>query len=374
MTVPPQVVDRVRQRVARDPVLAGGAPAAGAHRVEAVRGAVARAVRDEGVLLPPGELTALVRELVDALAGLGPVETLLRDPAVTDVMLNGPGEIWVERAGRLERAEAVFADAEALREAVCRVIGPLGLRLDRARPWVDARLPDGSRLHAVLPPLAPEGPLVTIRRFASVRWRWEDLLAEGALTDEAAGMLRAAVRDRRAIVCCGRTGAGKTTLLGLLLGEVGADERVVVIEEAAELQPACPHVVRMEALPPNVDGAGEVTLRELVRQALRMRPDRIVVGEVRGAEVLDVLQALATGHEGCMTTVHARSAADALVRLEGMALLAGLPREAARAQLAATLDLVVVLARDPSGRRQVTEIAEVTTASGEPAVRQVWRR
>lgn len=374
MTVPQQVVDRVRQRVARDPVLADGAPAAGAHRVEAVRGAVARAVRDEGVLLPPGELTALVRELVDALAGLGPVEALLRDPRVTDVMLNGPGETWVERGGRLERVEAVFADAEALREAVCRVIGPLGLRLDRARPWVDARLPDGSRLHAVLPPLAPEGPLVTIRRFASVRWRWEDLLAEGALTDEAAGILRAAVRDRRAVVCCGRTGAGKTTLLGLLLGEVGADERVVVIEEAAELQPACPHAVRMEALPPNVDGAGEVTLRELVRQALRMRPDRIVVGEVRGAEVLDVLQALATGHEGCMTTVHARSAADALVRLEGMALLAGLPLDAARAQLAATLDLVVVLSRDPSGRRRLTEIAEVAAASGRPVVRQVWRR
>lgn len=372
MSVPPQVLDRVRRRVAHDPVLAGGA-GAGGHRVEAVRGAVARAVRDEGVLLPPGELTALVRELVDALAGLGPVEALLRDPLVTDVMLNGPGEVWVERGGTLQRAEVSFEDADALREAVCRVIAPLGLRLDRARPWVDARLADGSRLHAVLPPVAPDGPLVTIRRFASVRWRWEDLVAEAALSDDAAQLLRAAVRERRAVICCGPTGAGKTTLLGLLLAEVGADERVVVIEEAAELRPACPHAVRLEALPPNVDGAGEVTLRELVRQALRMRPDRIVVGEVRGAEVLDVLQALATGHRGCMTTLHARSAADALVRLEGMALLAGLPLEAARAQLAATLDLIVVLARDRAGRRHVTEIAQVSAGNGRTEVTQVWR-
>ena len=373
VTGPGAVLEGVRRRVAADPAL-GVSASVGPRRVELVRAAVARAVREEGVLLPPAELTALVRELVDLLAGLGPVEELLRDPAVTDVMLNGPGETWVERGGRLERMDIAFPDADALREAVGRVIAPLGLRLDRARPWVDARLPDGSRLHAVLPPVAPDGPLVTIRRFASVRWTWEGLIGEGALTHEAAELLRTAVRDRRAVVCCGRTGAGKTTLLGLLLGQVDARERVVLIEEAAELRPACPHAVRLEALPPNVDGAGEVTLRDLVRQALRMRPDRIVVGEIRGGEVVDVLQALATGHEGCMTTVHARSAADALVRLEGMALLVGLPLEAAQAQLSSTMDLIVVLSRGPDGRRHVSEIAQVVpAAAGRPGVREVWR-
>jgi len=374
VSAPQPVLERLRRRVAEDPsVAAAGAAQGSVRRLEVVRGAVARAVREEGVLLPAVELTALVRELADTLAGLGPVEGLLREPGVTDVLINGPREAWVERDGALVRVPLAFADGEELRQAVQRVIGPLGLRLDRARPWVDARLPDGSRLHAVLPPLAPDGPLVTIRRFRTVPWRWEDLVAEGALVAEAAALLRQAVRDRRAIVCCGPTGAGKTTLLGLLLSEVGAGERVVLIEEAAELRPACPHLVRMEALPPNVDGAGEVPLRELVRQALRMRPDRIVVGEVRGAEVLDVLQALATGHDGGMCTVHAGSAADALVRLEGMALLAGMPPAAVRAQLTVALDLLVVLRREPDGRRRVAEIARVRDGARGPEVEAVWR-
>jgi pilus assembly protein CpaF len=364
------LAERVRRRLSDDPALgAGGAS------LPAVRSAVARAVREEGVLLPPAELGDLVREVTDELAGLGAVQALLRDPDVTDVMVNGPDEVWVERAGRLERTAVSFADADAIRAAVLRVVGPLGLRLDRARPHVDARLRDGSRLHAVLPPLSAGTPVVTIRRFPSVSHSWDDLERSGAVPPDAAALLRAAVLDRRAVVVCGRTGTGKTTLLNVLLGGVSDAERVVVIEDAPELRPRCPHVVRLETRPVNADGAGEITIRDLVRQALRMRPDRIVVGEVRGVEITDVLQALATGHEGCMTTVHAKAADEALVRLEGMALQAGLPLEAARAQLAVGLDLLVVCARGPQGRRGLIQIAEVArVAGGALHTRDLWRR
>ncbi len=367
-------VERVRRRVAEDPQLVnrdGSAPV-----LATVRSAVARAVREEGVLLPAAELAALVRDLVDALAGLGPVQPLLRDPAVTDVMVNGADEVWVERDGVLQPTAIRFPDAAAVHAAVLRVVGPLGLRLDRAQPFVDARLPDGSRLHALLPPLAPGGPVVTLRKFAAVSHTWAALADTGAVPEPAAAMLREAVAARRAVVCCGRTGTGKTTLLNLLLGEVGADERVVVIEDAPELRPRCPHVVRLETRPPNAEGAGAVSVRDLVRQSLRMRPDRIVVGEVRGVELVDVLQALATGHEGCMTTVHARAAEEALVRLEGMALLAGLPLPAARAQLEVGLDVVAALGRGPDGRRGLVQVAEVTARGGDGPlrVRELWRR
>ena len=363
--------ERVRRRVSEDPSLQGATAPSRA----AVRSAVARAVREEGVLLRHDELARLARDLTDDLTGLGPIESLLRDPAVTDVMVNGPDEIWVERDGRLERTGLRFAAAEAVHAAVLRVIGPLGLRLDRARPFVDARLPDGSRLHAVIPPLTAT-PTVTVRRFAAVSLDWAALVSDGAIPAEAAALLRAAVTLRRTIICCGRTGTGKTTLLNLLLSDVGADERVVVIEDAPELRPTCPHVVRLETRPANVEGAGEVTMRDLVRQSLRMRPDRIVVGEIRGVEVSDVLQALATGHEGCMTTVHAKAADEALVRLEGMTLQAGVPLPAVRAQLAVGLDLFAVLSRGPDGQRGLVEIAELVPprAGDAPGVRVLWRR
>ena len=365
----------LRRRVAADPQVAGEPD--GARRMAAVRSAVARAVREEGVLLPPAVLAILVGELADTLAGLGPVQALLRDPAVTDVLVNGPGEVWVERHGRLLRTEVRFPDAEALTAAVLRVVGPLGLRFDRARPHVDARLPDGSRLHALLPPLAPDGPVVTVRRFATVALGWDDLAAVGAVPEEAARLLREAVAGRRALLCCGRTGTGKTTLLNLLLAEVGDDERVVVIEDAPELRPACAHVVRLETRPPNAEAAGQVTIRDLVRESLRMRPDRIVVGEVRGPELVDVLAALATGHEGCMTTVHARAAQEALVRLEGMALMAGLPLEAARSQIEVGMDLFAVLSRGPDGRRGLVQIAQIEPrpeGTGPLRVVERWRR
>lgn len=364
-------MERVRRLVAEDARLAGAEVT-----MARVRSAVADALRAEGLVLAPEQRAVLVREVADALAGLGPVQPLLREPDVTDVMVNGPAEVWVERGGRLERRPERFADAAALHEAVRRVIAPLGLRLDRAQPTVDARLPDGSRLHALLPPLAPAGPLVTIRKFGHVAPDWDELTASDAVPAAAAEVIRAAVADRRSVVVCGRTGTGKTTLLGVLLAEVGADERVVVIEDAAELRPRCPHVVRLETRPPNAEGAGEVTVRDLVRQALRMRPERIVVGETRGVEVVDVLQALATGHEGCMTTVHARAADEALVRLEGMALLAGLPLSAARAQLEVGLDVLVVCGRGPEGQRGVTQIAEVEARGGDGplATRDLWVR
>ena len=361
---------RVRRRVSDDVALRSAAPS-----VAAVRSAIARAVRDEGVLLPSEHLAGLVRELTDDLAGLGPVQHLLRDPAVTDVMVNGPAEVWVERAGALCRTEVRFADADAIRTALLRVVGPLGLRLDRAQPYVDARLPDGSRLHAVIPPLSDGGPVVTIRRFSAVSLGWSDLEESGAVPLAAATLLRDAVTSRRAVVVCGRTGTGKTTVLNILLNEVGADERVVVIEDAPELRPACEHVVRLEARPPNAEGAGEVTIRDLVRQSLRMRPDRIIGGEVRGAEIADVLQALATGHEGCMTTVHAKAADEALVRLEGMTLQAGIPLAAARAQLGVGLDLLVVCSRGPGGARGLTQIAEVVSRpDGSLGATDLWRR
>jgi pilus assembly protein CpaF len=361
----------VRRRLSDDPALSAAEGAS----LPAVRSAVARAVRDEGVLLPPTALGDLVREVTDELAGLGAVQPLLRDPAITDVMVNGPDEVWVERAGRLERTAVAFPDGDAIRAAVLRVVAPLGLRLDRSRPYVDARLADGSRLHAVLPPLSAGSPVVTIRRFPSVSHDWAALERNGAVPSEAAALLRRAVADRRAIVVCGRTGTGKTTLLNVLLGDVTAAERVVVIEDAPELRPRCPHVVRLETRPANAEGAGEITIRDLVRQALRMRPDRIVVGEVRGIEIADVLQALATGHEGCMTTVHAKAADEALVRLEGMALQAQLPLEAARAQLAVGLDLLVVCSRGPDGRRGLTQVAQVErSGAGALTTQDLWRR
>ena len=384
MSAPPVAVHRVsaaldlelvRRAVAEDGSVAG---VAGAARMVAIRAAVARAVRAQGILLRPDELAAVVRDATDAVAGLGPLERVLREPGVTDVLVNGPGEVWVERNGALERTALRFDDADALLATVLRVLGPLGHRLDRAQPFADARLPDGSRLHAVLPPVAPDGPVVTLRRFAPVQPSWDELAASGSVPPDAAALLRAAVADRRAVVVCGRTGTGKTTLLDLLLADVGADQRVLVLEDAPELRPRCPHVVRLEVRTANSEGAGEVGLRDLVRQALRMRPDRIVVGEVRGPELADVLQAMATGHEGCMTTVHARSAAEALVRMEAMALQAGLPLDAARAQLRTAFDVVAVLARGPGGRRGLVEIADVERSGTGPVgaaarwTRGVW--
>jgi pilus assembly protein CpaF len=319
----------------------------------------ARRIAADEAPLEPGAAAAAAAELV----GLGVLEPLLADGAVSDILVNGPDEVWVERGGVLERTGISFSGPEAIVAAVERVIAPLGLRLDRASPAVDARLSDGSRLHAVIPPAAVDGPVVAIRRFVSVVTTLDDAVRVGAVDQTGAELLREAVIGRRNLLVSGGTGSGKTTLLNVLSATIPSNERVVTIEDAAELR-LSGHVVRLEARPPNAEGAGEITLRTLVRQALRMRPDRIVVGEVRGSEAFDLVQAMSTGHDGSMGTVHANGPEEALWRVETLALTAdrNLPAEAVRQMLRSAVDLVVHLERR-QGRRRVAAIAEVA-ASG----------
>ena len=345
------------QRVHRRIVAEGGDEAS--LTSEALSGRLVELLRREEPLLAPARLQRLLTQLTDEVVGLGPLEPLLADPHVTEVMLNGPGRAYVERDGRVEPV-ALPLDAERIVRLVERVVAPLGLRLDRASPMVDARLPDGSRLHAVIPPLAIDGPYVTIRRFGA---RAVPLDAFG-LGDAASAFLGWAVNAGWNLLVAGGTSAGKTTLLNTLSGAIPGAERIVTIEETAELRLAQPHVVRLEARPANAEGAGAVGVRDLVRAALRMRPDRLVVGEVRGREALDMLQALNTGHDGSMSTIHANGAADALSRLETLVLLAdaGLPLAAVRAQVVASVDAVVFLARRVGGVRRVEAIAEVVDA------------
>jgi pilus assembly protein CpaF len=344
--------------------------AAGRADRPALRRAVARALAAEGVVAAPDVWARLVRDLVDDLGGLGPIEALLRDPQVTDVMVNGADEVHVERDGSLHRSQVTFDDDAHLRRVLHHTLGPLGVRLDRAHPFADAVLPGGVRLHAVLPPLSRR-PTVTLRRVAAVVPSWHDLESSGAVPGALRSHLLALVHERRNVVVCGRAGAGKTTLLARLLAEVG-DDRLVVIEDAPELQHPAPHTVHLRTRAATPDGVGEVDVATLVRNALRMRPDRLVVGEVRGAEVADLLQAMNTGHDGSMTTVHANGAAEAIVRLEGMALLAGVPVDAARAQVAAALDAVVALERDVAGRRRVRSVVEVTLDRDGARTREMW--
>lgn len=324
----------------------------------------ARRIAEAEAPLEPGVAITAAMELV----GLGVLEPLLADPEVSDILVNAPDEVWIERSGGLERAGVGFSGPDAVVAAVERVIAPLGLRLDRASPAVDARLPDGSRLHAIIPPAAVDGPAIAIRRFVSVVETLGDLVERRALAEEAAALLEDSVRERRNLLVSGGTGSGKTTLLNVLSRAIPDDQRVVTIEDAAELR-LSGHVVRLEARPPNAEGAGEITLRTLVRHALRMRPDRIVVGEVRGAEAFDLIQAMSTGHDGSMGTVHANGADEALWRLETLALTAdrNLPAEAVRKMLRSAIDLIVHLERR-DGHRQVVAIAEV----GAKGVVQRW--
>lgn len=324
------------------------------------RTAVTTAARELLSEEAPLASAGLPEAVADALVGLGPVEDLLRDPLITDVLVNGPAEIWIERGGRLERSPIRYSDETAVVSAVERVIAPLGLRLDRASPAVDARLVDGSRLHAVIPPVSVDGPIVAIRRFTPTVPDLASLVAGGALPVEGAETLALAVRDRRNVLVAGGTGAGKTTLLNVLSREIPAGERVVTIEDAAELCLAG-HVVRLEARPANAEGAGAVSLQQLVRSALRLRPDRIIVGEVRGPEALDLVSALNTGHRGSMSTIHANSPEEALWRLETLALSGDrrVSELAVRRQLLSALDLIVQVSR-AGPNRSVSALAEVS--------------
>jgi pilus assembly protein CpaF len=319
----------------------------------------------------------LVARIESRAFGLGPLEPLLADPAVEEVMVSGTAPVWVEREGRLERTEVRFAREADLRDAIERILAPLGRRVDEAEPLVDARLPDGSRVNVVIPPLALDGPALTIRRFRRRGFTGADLVAGGTLPAPLLELLGQAVRVRCTVLVCGGTGSGKTTTLNALSAFIGENERVVTIEDAAELRLRQPHVIRLEARPPNLEGRGEVTIRRLVRNALRMRPDRIVVGEVRGGEALDLLTALTTGHDGSLSTVHAGSPPEALRRIETLALMAGLglPHAALREQVADAFDLVICQARGADGARRVTSVAEVVRVAGGAAARDVytWR-
>ncbi len=323
--------------------------------------ALADLVRRVAPLLDPAAAASVVARVRDRATGLGPLEPLLADPEVTEVMVNGPGPVWVERHGHLARA-GVEVDAPTVAQLVARVLAPVGARADRASPLADARLPDGSRVHVVVPPLAVDGPCITIRRFGA---RAVPLAAFAA--PEVVALLGRAVAERRQVVVSGGAGAGKTTLLNALAGLVPAHERVVTVEDAAELRLPGDHVVRLEARPASVEGTGAVTIRELVRAALRMRPDRIVVGEVRGPEALDMLQAMTTGHDGSLSTCHANGPDDALRRLETMVLMgADLPLRAVREQITSAVDLVVQVARRADGSRRIAEVAEVSIDPDDP--------
>jgi pilus assembly protein CpaF len=348
---------------------AAAGAASGADLEEAVRELVA----GEAAILSALDREELAARIVRDSVGLGPLEELLADPAVEEVMVNGPGTVYVERAGLLEPTDVSFADEEELRHTIERILAPLGRRVDELSPMVDARLGDGSRVNVVVPPLAVDGPALSIRRFGVNRPDPDDLVARGTLDAAQRQLLEDAVVARRSVLVSGGTGSGKTTLLNALSGFVSPGERVVTIEDAAELRLRQPHVVRLESRPAGVEGRGEVTIRDLLRNALRMRPDRIVVGEVRGAEALDLLMALNTGHEGALSTVHANSPADALARLETLALMAGvgLPHAAIAEQVQRGIDIVVHLERRPDGSRVVAEIAEVVRAAGRTAVRAV---
>jgi pilus assembly protein CpaF len=351
--------------------------AAAGDPAEDLTGRIRELVDREAAVLDAGTRAELAGRIAERAFGLGPLEPLLADPAVEEVMVSGTAPVWVERGGRLERTAVRFAEERDVRDAIERILAPLGRRVDEAEPLCDARLPDGSRVNVVIPPLALDGPALTIRRFRRREFTADELVANGTLSRPLLEFLARAIRARASILVCGGTGSGKTTTLNVLSGFIGAGERVVTIEDAAELRLSQPHVVRLEARPPNLEGRGEVTIRRLVRNALRMRPDRIVVGEVRGPEALDLLTALSTGHDGSLSTIHAGTPAEALRRVETLALMAGLglPHAALRAQVADAFDLVVCQARGADGTRRVIAVAEVIRVAGGPAAREVyaWR-
>ncbi|HEU0213934.1 MAG TPA: TadA family conjugal transfer-associated ATPase [Jiangellaceae bacterium] len=355
MNRPAGLDDRLLERVRSSLAVEPGVPS---------RARVAAALRTAGSVL--GDAAVLeVTELVRAeISGAGPLDALLREPGVTDVLVNAPDAVWVDRGAGLERSTVRFRDETAVRALAQRLAASAGRRLDDAQPFVDARLAGGVRLHAVLPPVSPSGTLVSLRVPAARAFGLDHLVSSGSVTVDMVPVLVAVVRSRLAFLVTGGTGSGKTTVLGALLGLADPAERLVIVEDSGELRPAQPHVVRLESRPPNVDGAGRIGLDDLVRQALRMRPDRLVVGEVRGPEVVDLLGALNTGHDGGCGTLHANSAGDVPARLEMLGIAAGLGRDAVHTQAGAGLDVVVHLTKDASGRRRVAELSLLSYTPG----------
>jgi len=346
--------------------IAPSGPLAGDELRPRIAARLQQAYESAQVKLSPDVREALLRELLDELVGYGPIQSLLDDPTISEVMVNGPRRVFIERGGKVEATQVHFEDDNHVLRVIDRIVSPLGRRVDYDSPLVDARLPDGSRVNAVVAPVALDGPSITIRKFARKKPTVEDLIGYGSITPDMAEFLRACVIARLNIVISGGTGSGKTTLLNVLSNFIPEADRIVTIEDSAELKLSQINLVRLEAKPPNVEGKNAVTIRDLVRNALRMRPERIVVGEVRGGEALDMLQAMNTGHDGSLTTLHANSPRDAISRMETLALMAGLdlPQQVVREQIAAAVDLIVQQARLEDGSRKVTHITEVAGMEG----------
>ncbi len=362
-----EIAERVKQRLRAEaePFLQTDSPD---ERRTSLRRSALALLHEEGVLLGTSEQESLLEMISDDIIGLGALEPLLKDPEITEIMVNGCDSLYVERAGRLHQLAPLFASEVAVLHTMDRILSPLGLRADESCPFADARLPDGSRVNVIIAPLSLSGPVITIRKFSPRRMDLAQLVEAGTLTAETANMLSDAVLARLNLIISGGTGSGKTTLLNALAGFIPDEERIVTIEDAAELRIPKRHVVRLESRPSNSEGQGEITVRMLLRNALRMRPDRIIIGEVRGPEALDLLQAMNTGHEGSLSTAHANSPDDLLHRLETMALQAGLglPATAIREQMLAALDVVAHLERRRDGSRRIVEVAHMDRAGASP--------
>ena len=323
--------------------------------------------QEESVPLARVDRLALLQEIADDVLGYGPIDPFLADPEVTEIMVNGPHSVWVEKSGKIVKTDTRFVDVVHLERIIEKIVGQVGRRIDEANPMVDARLPDGSRVNAIIHPLAIGGPYLTIRKFAVDPFTVDDLIANDSMSEQVAGLLKRTVEGRLNIIVSGATGSGKTTLLNVLSNFIPAGERIITVEDAAEVQLNQTHVLTLETRPANLEGTGEVTIRDLVRNTLRMRPDRIIVGEVRGGEALDMLQAMNTGHDGSLTTVHSNSPRDTLARIETMVLMAGmdLPIRAIREQVASAIDLIVHIHRLRDGTRRITHVTEVIGMEGE---------
>jgi len=334
---------------------------------EEIAALVERLLTEEAVVVNATERRSLVRDIQHEMLGLGPLEPLLADPTVSDILVNGCSQVYVERCGRLELTDVRFSDDAHLMKIIDKIVSRVGRRIDESSPMVDARLPDGSRVNAIIPPAALDGPVMSIRRFAVIPLKMEDLLRNKSLTPEMALILQGLAKSKVNMLVSGGTGSGKTTMLNILSGYIPASERIVTIEDAAELQLQQPHVVRLETRPPNIEGKGEINQRSLVKNALRMRPDRIILGEVRGPEAVDMLQAMNTGHDGSLATIHANTPRDALSRLENMIGMAGLnlPPKAARQQISSAITVIMQIARLSDGHRKVVSIQEITGMEGD---------
>ncbi len=343
-------------------------------RKQTIERLVLQMISEERVIIPNDQIEEIIQQLINESVGYGPLEALLKDDSITEIMVNGPNDVFIERNGKLEQSGVRFNNEEHIRHIIDRIIAPLGRRIDESSPMVDARLLDGSRVNAIIPPISLDGPSISIRKFRKDPFALEDLMAFGSFSMEMGEFLKAAVQAKTNILVSGGTGSGKTTLLNVLSASIPKGERIVTIEDMAELRFSYDNLVRLEARPPNMEGTGEVMIRHLVKNALRMRPDRIIVGEVRGSEAIDMLQAMNTGHEGSLTTVHANSPKDALGRLEAMVIMAGLPLtvDVIRGYFVGALDLIVQTSRFSDGKRRIVNIAELIEEDGEIIAKDIF--